>query len=80
MEPIEIKQPSYPALLFVAKHGRSLAVIIAVLIVLAGGAESLSDGTPLRALAWLVAGIAVYALGRVLVELIEVITEMLLPK
>jgi hypothetical protein len=80
MDPIEIKQPSYPALSIVARHGRPLAMVVAVLIVVAGGGLSLAEGATLRALAWLVAGIAVYAISRVLVELIEVITEMLLPK
>lgn len=80
MESIEIKQPTYPALAFVAKHGRAMALAAGVLVAVAGGGLSLIQGTPMWAIAWLVAGAAAFAVGRVLVELIEIISEMLLPK
>jgi hypothetical protein len=80
MDVIEVKMPNYPALRFVAQHGRQLVWVIAALVVVAGAGLSLSSGTPLRAVAWLLAGVVVLAVGRVLVELVELITDMLLPK
>jgi hypothetical protein len=80
MDVIEVKMPNYPALRFVAQHGRQLAWVIAALVVVAGAGLSLSSGAPLRAVAWLLAGVVVLAVGRVLVELVELITDMLLPK
>jgi hypothetical protein len=80
MDTIEVKMPSYPALRFVAQRGRGLVLLLAALIAVAGFGLSLASGMPLRAFAWLLAGVAIFAIGRVLVELVELITDMLLPK
>ena len=80
MDAIEVRMPSYPALQFVAQHGRSVVFVLAVVTIVGGAAWGFVSGAQLGIVAWLLAGVAVFAIGRVLVELVELITDMLLPK
>jgi hypothetical protein len=71
---------TYPAVLFVARHGRRIAVMAAAVIVLVTTAVSAAYESPaLLLLGPPIAGLG-WALTRLAAELIEVIAETLLPR
>jgi hypothetical protein len=71
---------TYPAVLFVAARGRSIAVVIGLLAALASvglyaagaGPAALLFGLPLAGLTW--------AAMRLVAEIVEVVAETLLPR
>lgn len=78
-EPLPLNIPHYPMLRFLARHGRNLVMLLAALIVLASLIVTLL-------VSWLAgiivvgSGIIVLVVCRALVEMLELITDMLLPK
>lgn len=71
---------TYPAILFVARHGRRVAVAVAALIAVVGLIASYFCENLLGALATLACALAAWAVVRVFAELIEVIVDTLLPR
>ncbi len=71
---------TYPAVVFVSRHGRTLALIVAILLAIASLACFLAG----CGIAGLVAGLVVAAIAwaalRLFAELVEVIAETLLPR
>jgi hypothetical protein len=70
----------YPTLNFIIAHGRKIAAALAVAAIAAGVLATLMGASWL----WIVAGIVVGAVGygvaRSYVELIQLVTDMLMPK
>lgn len=71
---------TYPAVVFVSRHGRKLALVVAILLAIASvacfaagcGIAGLVGGLVLAGIAW--------AALRIFAELVEVIAETLLPR
>jgi len=80
MDSLPLNMPNYPMLRFVAKHGRNLIALVSICLLIAGLFLIIS-------LDWLTGGVIsiilsvfVFVIGRALVEMVELITDMLLPK
>ncbi len=71
---------TYPAIALAARHGRRAAIGIGVLVLLASLVAATKQGGIVPFVWALVAGIAAWALARLLAELIEVIADTLLPR
>ena len=70
----------FPAIELVAKHGRTLAIVLACLPALAAVITFTQHGSTARLMGGLVGAVILYAALRLAVELIEVIAETLLPR
>lgn len=70
---------TYPAMRWMAMHGRKLAPAVAVLIVISGIYGYIRTAIPEFAVGGVLLGLASFGILRVVTELIEVLTEMLLP-
>ena len=70
----------YPALEWIARHGRMLAPAVAAVFIAAGVYIYVRTGIPESIAAGAMLGIAGFGITRAATELIEVITEMLLPR
>ncbi|MEP9356115.1 hypothetical protein ABLE93_21310 [Xanthobacter sp. KR7-65] len=80
MDTLPLNIPHYPMLRFVTRHGRVLVTLAAILLLAAGLVmiQQMTDWVP--GLACVVLGVIVFVVGRTLVEMVELITDMLLPK
>lgn len=80
MESMNLNIPHYPMLRFVVRHGTWLAYAISICVVIAVIAAGLALGAGPAAGLGVVSGVVVFAVVRTLVELVQLITDMLLPK
>ncbi|WP_026639201.1 hypothetical protein [Bordetella petrii] len=80
MQPLPLNIPHYPMLRFVARRGRGLVLIIAAAMLLAGLAMAWQMASVIPGAVVIVAAVVVFVVGRALVEMVELITDMLLPK
>jgi len=71
---------TYPAVLFVAAHGRRLALAAGLLAALLSLACLVAGGGPAGAAVGLVFAVVVWGGLRLLGELVEVVAETLLPR
>ncbi len=78
--PLPLNIPQYPMLRFIALHGRHLVLAIAVLLLIAGLVMTLRMTVAMPGIMTIVLAVAVFVVGRALVEMVELITDMLLPK
>ncbi|WP_235202744.1 hypothetical protein [Bordetella bronchiseptica] len=72
--------PRYPMLRFVARHGRNLVLAIAIVLLAAGVAMLAQMPSAIPGAIAIGAAVVVFVVGRALVEMVELITDMLLPK
>jgi hypothetical protein len=71
---------TYPAVLFVATHGRTIAIGVASMVAVAATALlALGSETALAVTGYL-AAIAIWAVLRLAAEIVEVVAETLLPR
>lgn len=80
MPDLPLNIPSYPMLRFMTRHGRVLVAVVAVVLLVIGVIMALATGAGMAGLVCIVLGGVVFVVGRIMVELIELITDMLLPK
>jgi predicted PurR-regulated permease PerM len=71
---------TYPAVTFIAQHGRRLAVTLAVVLLLATIGLWLMTSNPVGLLIGVPVAITLWAVVRVASEVIEVVAETLLPR
>lgn len=72
--------PSYPMLALVVRHGNWISAVAAVVIALVALAWSYIPGSVIVAIGGVLVALGIFVLGRTLVELVHLITDMLLPK
>ena len=70
----------YPAVLFVARYGRRLALVVGVVIASAALVALIFGQPTVVAAAGLIAAAAFWGLLRLLAEIVEVVAETLLPR
>ena len=70
----------YPALKWMVKNGRRLALAVLVLCIAGGIYASVRTGVPELAVAGAVLGVMGFAVVRVGTELIELVSDMLMPQ
>ena len=70
----------FPAIEFIAKRGRMIAIVVAILPAIAAVILFAQHGSALQLAAGLAGAAVLYAFLRLGVELIEVIAETLLPR
>ncbi|ARP78550.1 hypothetical protein [Bordetella genomosp. 6] len=80
MQALPLNVPHYPMLRFVARHGRNLVLAIAIVLLAAGVAMLVQMPSAIPGAIAIVAAVIVFVIGRALVEMVELITDMLLPK
>ena len=80
MEPMPLNIPHYPMLRFIARHGRRLVFAIALALLVVGLIMLPQVDTRLAGVVVIVVSGVVMVVGRALVEMVELITDMLLPK
>lgn len=80
MQALPLNVPHYPMLRFVARHGRNLVLAIAIALLAAGVAMLVQMPSAIPGAIAIVAAVIVFVIGRALVEMVELITDMLLPK
>jgi hypothetical protein len=71
---------TYPAILFITRHGRRLAIALAAALLLAAIGGSFATGSTAGLWLGVPAAAALWALVRVASEVIEVVAETLLPR
>lgn len=80
MDQIKVNMPSYPMLRLVASHGRWTMTLVGALLLAGAVLCGFASTPPVVPWAVGVAAVVVFVVGRILVELVELITDMLLPK
>lgn len=80
MPALPLNVPHYPMLRFVARHGRNLVLAIAIALLAAGVAMLVQMPSAIPGAIAIVVAVIVFVIGRALVEMVELITDMLLPK
>ncbi|PLC53955.1 hypothetical protein CR155_11030 [Pollutimonas nitritireducens] len=80
METMSLNIPRYPMLRFVARHGRNLMLAVAVMLAVVGLAIGWQAASVIFASAAVILSVVVFVIGRALVEMVELIADMLLPK
>jgi hypothetical protein len=78
-EPL-IETPHYPAVAFLVRHGRLLAIVIGVVLALAGTVATLLGFGWAWAPVGFAAGILIWLLLQSYVEVLTIISETLLPQ
>lgn len=80
MPALPLNVPHYPMLRFVARRGRRLVLAVAIVLLAAGIAMLVQMPSAVPGAITIVAAVIVFVIGRALVEMVELITDMLLPK
>ncbi|MBO9354538.1 hypothetical protein GG851_11090 [Bordetella petrii] len=80
MQALPLNIPHYPMLRFVARHGRNLVLAIAIGLLAAGLAMVWQMASAIPGAIVIAAAVMVFVVGRALVEMVQLITDMLLPK
>ena len=80
METLPLNVPHYPMLRFIARYGRGLVLAISVLLFLAGVMMAIQTASATPGVIALLLAVVVYVVGRALVEMVQLISDMLLPK
>lgn len=80
MQALPLNIPHYPMLRFVARHGRNLVLAIAIGLLAVGLAMVWQMAPVIPGAIVVAAAVVVFVVGRALVEMVELITDMLLPK
>lgn len=80
MPALPLNIPHYPMLRFVARRGRRLVLAVAIVLLAAGVAMLVQMPSAVPGAIAIVAAVIVFVIGRALVEMVELITDMLLPK
>jgi len=80
MQALPLNIPHYPMLRFVARHGRNLVLAIAIGLLAAGLAMVWQMASAIPGAIVIAAAMMVFVVGRALVEMVQLITDMLLPK
>jgi hypothetical protein len=71
---------TFPAVLFVSRHGRRLALVVGVVLAVAGLACFIVSREPMGLVGGLVSASVAWASLRLVAELVEVVAETLLPR
>ena len=79
--PIEVVEPEFPALMFLARHGHPVAILCGLFVFLAG-LWLVLDGVMAGAglIASTIAALIVYLLVRVLWDITRLLSETMIPK
>ena len=71
---------AYPLLNFLVQHGRKLALVLGALTFVIGAIASVEQGAWLWALAGAGCAVVIYGFVASFAELVQLVTDMLLPK
>lgn len=80
MEALPLNMPKFPMLRFVARHGRNLIALISICLLIVGLFLIINMDLLIGGIITLILSLLSYIIGRALVEMVELITDMLLPK
>jgi len=80
MESLPLNIPRYPMLRFIARHGRRLVLAITIVLFIIGLIMAAQADMRTLGIIVIVLSAGVMVVGRALVEMVELITDMLLPK
>ena len=80
MKPLNLNIPHYPMLRLVVRHGPWLAYVIGIGVFIAAFVTLPILGAVPTVGLGIAAGVVVFVVARTLVELVQLITDMLLPK
>lgn len=80
MDALPLNMPKYPMLRFVARHGRNLIALISICLLIVGLFLIINMDLLIGGIITLILSLLFYIIGRALVEMVELITDMLLPK
>jgi len=80
MDALPLNMPKYPMLRFVSRHGRNLIALISICLLIVGLFLIINMDLLIGGIITLILSLMFYIIGRALVEMVELITDMLLPK
>jgi hypothetical protein len=80
LEPLSLNIPRYPMLRGVVRHGGWLSIVAAVVVLAVTLAAAVRSQSVVVGAVGVLASTAVFVIGRLVVELVTLVTDMLLPK